>query len=84
MDLKRKGRLKSTDSKNNSIQRMIMKEIWRIKLIRPLLMDAAADEIILIAVNSLRMELEAEQCSNARIVEQKQEKTVGSLISKDN
>ncbi len=47
--------------KTNSLQRMITKEIWRIKLLRPGLMDCSNDDILLLAAHSLRVELEEQE-----------------------
>jgi hypothetical protein len=47
--------------KVSSLQRMITKEIWRIKLLRPGLMDCTNDDILLLAVHSMRVDLESQE-----------------------
>ncbi len=47
--------------KVNSIQRLIAKEIWRIKLLRPGLMECTNDDILLLAVHSMRCDLEEQE-----------------------
>lgn len=46
------------ESNNNSIKRMIQKEIWRIKLLRPGLMECTDEDILLLAAHSMRMDLQ--------------------------
>lgn len=44
----------------NLIMKMVLKEVFKIKHIKPFLMECTAEEIILLAVNTLRMDLQKE------------------------
>lgn len=46
--------------KRNSLNTMILKEVYKIKMARVHLMECEVEEIILMAVNGLRLDLERE------------------------